>query len=353
MAPINQLGYGVASLNILKALQAKVEVSLFPIGQPQVTNQVDAEAVVKAIECSQTFDCLDPCIKIWHQNQMAERIGSGKFIGFPIFELDTFNDKEKHNLKCCDKLFVCSEWARNVCVKNKITDYYKRNSDYHTTKVIPLGVDTDIFKPCGQNESSKTIFYNCGKWEVRKGHDILRQAFDLAFEGIDDVELWMMCQNPFNTPQEESGWVNLYNNSKIRFIPRVKSQQEVYNIMSQVDCGVFPSRAEGWNLEALEMMACGKQVIITNYSAHTEFCNKNNSFLIDIDDVEPAFDNKWFYGHGNWAKISEKQIKQLAEHMLTVYNKKKSGESIINHNGIETAKMFTWEKSVEKILNNV
>lgn len=110
-APINQLGYGVAGLNILKALQDKAEVSLFPIGQPQVTSQADADAVRKGMETAKTFDPQAPCVKIWHQNQMAERIGSGKFIGFPIFELDTFSDLEKHHLNSCDELMVCSEWG--------------------------------------------------------------------------------------------------------------------------------------------------------------------------------------------------------------------------------------------------
>ena len=54
--------------------------------------------------------------------------------------------------------------------------------------------------------------------------------------------------------------------------------------MSQVDCGVFPSRAEGRNLELLEMMSAGKHVITTDYSAHTEFCTKDNAGLVPITD---------------------------------------------------------------------
>ena len=97
-APINQLGYGVAGLNILKALQKKADVSLFPIGQPQVTNQADADIVTNAVETSKRFDAYARCVKIWHQNQMAEGIGSGKFVGFPICELDTFNDLDTHQI---------------------------------------------------------------------------------------------------------------------------------------------------------------------------------------------------------------------------------------------------------------
>ena len=78
---------------------------------------------------------------------------------------------------------------------------------------------------------------------------------------------------------------------------------------------MFPSLAEGWNLEALEMMACGKQVIITDFSAHTEFCTKENADLVSISDTEPAFDGKWFFGQGNWAKIGEKEILDLSAKM--------------------------------------
>lgn len=354
IGPINQLGYGIASLNILKALQIEgVDVSFFPIGQLEVTSQQDAECVQRAIESSKFFDCYAPCIKIWHQHDLAQFVGNSKHIGFPIFELDTFNELESHHLKSCDKLFVCSKWAKYTCIANKVTDYYQKNSNYHTTEVVPLGVDMNIFKPYCSHDNSKTIFFNCGKWEVRKGHDILYKAFNLAFSGVDDVELWMMCQNPFNTAQQESQWTNLYNNSKIRFIPRVKTQEEVYNIMKEVDCGVFPSRAEGWNLEALEIMACGKQLIITNNSAHTEFCNSTNSLLIDTPEKELAFDGKWFFGQGSWAKIEETQIKDLANQMLCVYNKKKAGQDITNHAGVETAKTFSWKNSAERLLSYV
>ena len=339
-APINQLGYGVASLNILKALQDKAEVSLFPIGQPQFTNQTDADAVRKGMETAQTFDPQAPCIKIWHQNQMAERIGSGKFIGFPIFELDTFNDLEKHHLNSCEHLFVCSKWAKNVCL------YQTRLWPYRI-HVVPLGVDAELFPPAPVRQDDKTIFFNCGKWEIRKGHDILIKAFEKVLQHGEDAELWMMCSNPFNSEEENSRWHQLYSHPKVRIIPRADTQAEVYNIMSQVDCGVFPSRGEGWNLELLEMMSAGKHVVTTNYSAHTEFCTEENSGLVTISDVEPAFDGKWFFGQGNWAKITQHTEFDLYMKMMKFILDKKG---TLNEAGIKTAKKFSWENTVNQIL---
>ena len=219
-----------------------------------------------------------------------------------------------------------------------------------------MGVDRSIFREAASHRK-ETIFFNCGKWEVRKGHDVLVEAFNKAFNQDDDVELWMMCDNPFYPEEENFKWERLYRSSilgeKIRIIPRQKTQQDVYNIMTQTDCGVFPARAEGWNLELLEMMSCGKSVIATNYSAHTEFCNEENCLLVETDEKEDANDGVWFRGQGQWASIKEKQIDSLAEHMRNVHEKKKEDDLNINQAGIDTAKKFSWANSAQKIIKAI
>ena len=354
IGPINQLGYGVACLNTLKALQQEgVNVSFFPIGQPQVVTQEDAEAVKRGMESAKLFDPNAPCVRMWHQHDMAQFVGRGKHIGFPIFELDTFNELEKHHLNSCDELMVCSQWAKDVVMDQCPPTSYRgvpieEFDDESRVHVVPLGVDMNIFKPTPRRVSDKTIFFNCGKWEVRKGHDILIEAFRKVCDKAD-VELWMMCSNPFNTEEENSRWRQLYNHPKVKLIPRVETQQEVYNIMSQVDCGVFPSRGEGWNLELLEMMAAGKHVIATNYSAHTEFCTEENCGLVPIKDIEPAFDGKWFFGQGNWAEINTPEVNAIAHKMLEVHHLLRS-EECRNESGIETARKFSWQNTAREII---
>jgi glycosyltransferase involved in cell wall biosynthesis len=124
--------------------------------------------------------------------------------------------------------------------------------------------------------------------------------------------------------------------------------------MKQSDCGVFPSRAEGWNLELLEMMACGKQVIATNYSAHTEFCSEDNSYLIHIEDLETAYDGVFFNGsHGRWAALLDSQKEQMVTHMRAVHAAKQSGVLHLNEFGIETSKLFSWNNSAREVINGL
>lgn len=341
LAPINGLGYGVAAKNIILSLiQNGVNVALFPIGDKieAGTNQ----NILSAIKQRTMYDKDADCIRIWHQFALAEHVGRGRHIGFPIFELDTLTAEEKHQMNSMDGIIVCSGWAKQVCINNGITV---------PVYVVPLGVDTTVFKPM-VNESPETIFFNCGKWEIRKGHDILIQAFKKAFGPADNVKMLMCCSNPFLDVQARNHWEQMYRHPKIHIVPRLTSHAEVAMMMGMADCGVFPARAEGWNLEALETLACGKQLIITDYSAHTEFCNDKNSMLIPITDLEPAVDNKWFFGQGNWANLS-KSVDIIAAYMKDVHDKKKKGTLLENLAGLATANKYTWDNSAKQLLEQL
>lgn len=350
VAPINTLGYGICGYNILRELiKLDTRIALYPVAKPE--SMEDNTSITKAINNQLMIRKDFPCVKIWHQNDLFSSVGNGKYFGFPIFELTEFNDVEVCSLKHCDEIMVCSKWAKDVILSNNL------GFEDGQVHVIPLGVDRNIFtdQPEQSFKRPSTVFFNCGKWEKRKGHDILIECFNMAFEHTDDVELWMMCDNPF-IGQYNQKWAELYKNSKlgtkIKLIPRQASQRDVYKVMSQADCGVFPARAEGWNLELLEMMSCGKQVITTNYSAHTEFCNKNNSMLVEVNNFETAFDGLFFDGkYGYWAEINEQQKEQVVEYMRDVHKKKQSGNLLFNHSGVKTAKEFSWKKSAEEMLN--
>lgn len=346
-SPINNLGYGIAGYNIIKSLIKKTNLTIFPIGNPDPDLYTEIDSYDWRFKNQDSYSFNETCLKIWHQNALHDMAGRGKRIGFPIFELDKFTTEEKRSMQNCDELLVCSKWAKEVVEKEVGIN----------ARVAPLGVDRSIFNENNNTSRPATIFFNCGKWEVRKGHDILLKAFSNAFEQSDNVELWMMCENPFIGVEGNKQWMDYYKNSKlgnkIKIIPRQKTHQDVYNIMRQVDVGVFPVKAEGWNLELLELLSCGKNVITTNYSGHTEFTNRINSNIIEIEEMEVAKDGVWFHGQGNWAKIGEKQIDQTSHKMKYLHGLKKDGELGLNLAGIETARQFSWENTVTEILNGI
>ena len=349
MTAINKLSYGLVGCNILKALvEENVEISLFPI------NSVgqDADFQFHNIISDTTRNALSfssaPCLRVWHQFNMAESIGSGERWGMPIFELDNFTKLEMHQLNSLDEIFVCSEWAKTVCSKLQ--------SDVYT---IPLGVDPEIFYQQTIRKPKDTIFLNIGKWEYRKGHDVLVECFNNAFKPSDNVQLWMCT---FNSHDDNERWVKLYKESplgdKIKIIPRLENQIQVAQVMNSATCGIFPSRAEGFNLGALEMLACGKPNIITNYSAHTEYSTKLNSFLIPIDSLEVADDGRWFKPHpdglvnqGQWAKIEKSHKDIIIQYMRDIHHN--GIDSQQTEHCLETARKFTWKNTAKLIIERI
>jgi glycosyltransferase involved in cell wall biosynthesis len=355
LAPINPLGYGVAGQKILEALDdLGHEVSLFPIG-PSEYEPALASVYNRTTARAYQFDPEAPSVRIYHQDQMAEHAGFGLRVGFPFFELDRFTLAEEHHLSHLHLLFVASEWARGVALASDID---VENENVH---VVPLGVDRRVFHEALRQQPrmdpNTTTFINIGKWEVRKGHDVLLSAFNKAFQPTDNVQLRMINANPF-IGQQNAQWSQMYEQSPMG--PRIRVERQRFRTIAEVatalagsDCGVWPARAEGWNLEALEMLSTGGHVIATGYSGHTEFLSNDNAKLIEVEDLEDAYDGVWFQGQGKWAAFGAAQEDQLIEHLRSVHRAKQCGELPLNEAGILTAKRFSWRNTAEAFVKGL
>lgn len=343
-APIGYTGYGVVGRNIAYELATSdVDVSLFPIGNSIECPTHQKETLLRCIQNRENFSSKSPSLKIWHQNDLAMFPGSPR-IAYTFFELDTLKPNEVHHLQQCDKVLVACDWAQRVCQKHDIN-----------AEVLPCGV-SDVFKPKTKRKNTKCVFLNIGKWEVRKGHLELARAFGKLLGYTRDVELWMMSENRFYQNGENEWWKSYFRDycgTYVKFLNWVPNESDVANIMQQADIGVFPAKAEAWNLELLEMMACGKQVICTNYSGHSHFANSNNATLLEPEGLETATDaceahpdGFWFKGFGKWAKIN---TETLTSHMVNTYDTWNTNDVNINTQGILAASIYSWKNATKRL----
>lgn len=362
-APINKLSYGIMASNIVRELSLLgVEVVLFPIGRVDVPTEIIDPALVNEMVGRQKHDfSLNPSLRIYHQFDLAQRIGAGPHLGFTTFELDEFKQEEISHIKACDGVMTASTWGKSI------VDKYVPNM---SPAPAPLGVDRTVFNehinfsPANQLRDSKDKFIvlHVGKLEKRKGILETIRAFNLAFKPGDDVELWLLSSRIFLNQGEQAYWHSQIKDVKNNPLARktkllwdfLETQKAVADLTIQADCGIFLSRGEGWGLPALEMMACGKDVILTNYSGHTEFATADSTHLIDIDELEVASDGKWFTsGVGRWAKIGERQIIEAAADLRNLYEKKIASKGPA---AVARSKEFTWERTamqIKRVFENV
>ena len=165
------------------------------------------------------------------------------------------------------------------------------------------------------------------------------------------MEFWLSCHNMFMSDSDYQATIKreILNHSvnklwyKTKILPRVPTQRDLAEIMSQTTCGLFCSRAEGWGLESAEMISMNKPCIMTNYSAHTEY--NDYFYRIPVKFTEPANDGVWFHGHGNWATLDEEVCLDAARALKSLYYGSK-----LDVDYRQFTEQYTWYNTCQHIL---
>lgn len=337
------LGYGHVAGNLTKALDeiSELDVSVIPISIPHITTKFDRfDTLINKVPDRDTV-----CLSIWHEFALIENaLGSGKQLAYPFFEVNELDDLRKRNLNYVDQIIVASKWGREVLENNGI---------HKPIEVISPGVDSSIFYPGKPNDpNSNYIFLNIGKFEERKSTKLIADLFNRAFEPTDNVELWFHCDAKLVKIQKQLiEFVKYCTGTKmgarIKFSQPVQTDIGLANIIRGAHCGIFLTRAEGFGLPILQSIACGKPIISTNYSGHSEFVNSSNSLIVPISRFVPARDNIWFSGLGTWADIDKNAQDITIEHMRNAYKNR----LVDNYGVAETIQKFTWKNAAAAVFN--
>lgn len=351
MTPIGGGSLGVIGCNILKALRsADIEASLFPIGeQISFNDQKELDLCGGSIRYARNFSYKAPTIKLWHPHELAIKPGKGKYYGWIFLETDDLTASDIHNIKCCDTIIVSAEWMKDVLFR------YKTHK--HIT-VVPNAVDCEIFDRniLKDTYTENYVFFSYGCWDLRNGYDFLIKAFNVAFTPKDKVELRILPYNEFLKDEELQVWLKIVSMSpikdKISIYNRMDTQHDLAHFISQADCGIFTHRLATYGNPVLETMAMNKPIIITNYRSYIDYCDPENSFLINIPEEEKAYDGRLLFGTGNWAKLGKSEFDTTVDYLRYVHK----NHVTTNENGVNTATKFSINnmgQNIDQILSKV
>ncbi len=233
--------------------------------------------------------------------------------GYTFFESE-LNKLSAENAKKYKKIYAGSTWCKDKMAENGILN----------TETLLQGIDPKrfSFKEKNKKEDSFVIFSG-GKFEIRKGQDLVLKAFKILSEKYNDIFLincwynfWpqtmlqMSESKHINCDFIDGSWqevmnrlysVNDINHDKIITLDIIQNDK-LADIYSQTDVGLFPNRCEGGtNLVLMEYMATGRPVIASNTSGHKDVVNDKNSLLLNnlkpfslssekVDWEEPCLD---------------------------------------------------------------
>lgn len=127
--------------------------------------------------------------------------------------------------------------------------------------VIPLGIDTSVFRPRPMDMAGPCVFLAAGSLAgcgVRKNISGAIEAFQLAFPSDDDVLLDIKCA--------EGDVVNTFDDRRVNIIKAGWiTDNGMRSCFSSTTAYVSGSLGEGWGLMAHQAMAVGRPVISPDY----------------------------------------------------------------------------------------
>lgn len=283
-----------------------------------------------------------------------------KNFGYTFFENEP-NNITIENAKKYDLIFCGSTWC-----KEKLSQY-----GIYNTELLIQGIDPEIFYPVEDKlDEEKFTIFSGGKFELRKGQDLVLKAFKILREKYDDIflinswnNLWaetmqsmMMSEHikvefKGKTFQEIINNIYLINDINPEYIKTYKNipyrkQKDIYQ---KTDIAIFPNRCEGGtNLVMMEYMACGKPVISSFTSGHKDIINEDNAILLkDLRSYQiKNNENKLVI---DW---QEPLIEDLVNKIEYAYHNRKKVKSLGKNAG-NHLKNFTWKKTAENVLKNI
>ena len=283
-------------------------------------------------------------IGVGPMSHMGQIDGTRK-IAYTVWETSIIPETERHLLKQAQQIWIPSSWGKSILIDNGF--------DEEQIRVIPEGVDPEIYRPLksepDSNRETKFRILFVGKWEERKGIDILLDAYARAFTRDDPVEL--ILQSQYRVRQQTLPEIAAQASNTIGLdviAGTLLSARAMVHLYNFCDVLVLPTRAEGWGLPIIEAMACGTPVIATGYSAHLDYVNNENAYLINVDKMVPAKDNYYFSDGKDYGVWAEPSVDHLAHLLRHIYEHREEAKYKAEVARRHVTDHWTWDHSARK-----
>ena len=132
--------------------------------------------------------------------------------------------------------------------------------------------------------------------------------------------LFLRLSNFSNTKHHEI--IREINNFEgINLITENLSRKKYLELLSKSHCYISCHRAEGFGRNIAEAMYLGTPTIVSNYSGNLDFCNEENSYLIDGELIEVNKDDYPLSEGCLWYNPSNNHLKNIMFEVFNNYDK--------------------------------
>lgn len=350
--PCNVSGYGQVGWGILYEIYSRgLEPNIFTIGEDLRPFVKDPAFEIWLSDCKnkslKDFRNL-PTLRLWHISG-SERLLSKRNILWTANECSELTSEEFEILSGYDKIIVTSNYSKDVFAK-----YFDPDSKLF---VVHNFFDSIHYKNTTVKKPKQLNWGLFGKMEKRKQSRSSLISWANKFGNNPNHHLTCAIFNGFLDAGQQANEINSWFNGRppynISFLGPQPTNEEMNTIYNSVDIVIALNSAEGTNLPLLTCLGLGKHALVHNATGHRDFCNFDNSVLIESSGQEPIYDNIFFiqgsqFNQGVMPSISYKSVVDGYDQVLKRFN-----ENPVNESGFKIKDDFSVSKTVDALLSHL
>jgi len=210
-----------------------------------------------------------------------------------LFETDSLPRGWVETLNRMDQVWVSS--------RHNLSTFAAAGVEPGRLRLVPCGIDPAPFdrargRPLEIPGSASTTFLSVFQWSLRKGWDVLLDAWSKAFGPDDDVRLVLRCHGASGEETIEErldAWLASRGLGRGALAPIVLvdefvAEPDMPRLYEACDVVVQPSRGEGWGIPSLEAMAAGKPVIGVPWAGSADFLHEGVGWMLPPGNPVPV-----------------------------------------------------------------
>lgn len=256
-------------------------------------------------------------VKGWYDGQISSV--------FTMWETNKVPDRYTRTIRMFDTVMVpCDQNAELF-------------APYHENiQVVPLGIDTEFWKPQSAPNNDRFRFVTGGSGWKRKGIQQIIDAFHTL--NLPDTDLYIKC-----TPDLLDDPKSYEFGPNIHVIKKTMTLEEEREFYASADCFVSATRGEGFGMIPLQNAALGNRVIAPAHTGHLMF---SDLFDYPLDWEWGPASLQYFTEIGEWWVPKQNQ---LVEAMRDAWDK---GRPNLNERRTRWKKTsgWTWDRTARRIL---
>jgi glycosyltransferase involved in cell wall biosynthesis len=227
--------------------------------------------------------------------------------------------------------------------------------------IVPLGIDENLFYQREYKPQNVFNFLAVGTYIDRKGWDILINAYTAEFKRFEKVKLIIKLDATNNFAVDEIKSLLKPNSPEILICNSKLNDNEMVSLYNMSHCFVLPTRGEAFCVPALESLALGIPVIITDEGGYRDFIGEDNAWLVKSDSqrissrlgkINTYYQKMWFreVGVDDLRKAMREAFENKEEYLKKKENAKKNLEKFYFSNIAKELKIYL-EQMEKKICN--